>query len=397
MTTNNRHRLYKNILTIFDFQNLKKHLTKGVKYLLLYFQDIRYKLKNLFLVNLDNGLVNLYSEYYKEALIRFNIMNFIWKDHSIVHYNIGRVHFYNGNTDKAISSFENAIKLDNKSEKKYKLYDETLAIFFLKKSKRDEEILNIPIMLKEEYYNYTTKYMQDFQEIISLNYQKLFKIYNHYIWVYVKNINETSDASSAHLKILELGSMTGNLGIILKKEYPLSIIHALDISSSQCEFIKSMQAQENNEEEESFENEKPEIIYKKIINSEMHIFLNKNYHKNLEHNKKTENTNESNLDLYLYDLILSMGTFSDFGQLKVILNLCAAYLKDDGLLIFYVNKSDSDNIQFCITRDYFLYSKDYLLRVIEDNYFEIQLIDSNVKFHNDEEKILLVLKKLMPD
>jgi 2-polyprenyl-3-methyl-5-hydroxy-6-metoxy-1,4-benzoquinol methylase len=367
--------LFKDLKNLFDFKYYSSAFRIFKKNIKNFFHEKKYQIKNLFEVNLHNGLSYLYSKNYRDARIRFSIMNFIWKNNSCVQYNIGRIYFFLSNFSKARQHLDNAIKFFNsENQKKNKFYNNNLSIFYKKKIDFDKEIFFVPHAIQKEKYEYLIE-----NDIINSsfrlkNLKNLSVIFNHYIWLY-----KNSNSEIKNLNFLDLGSGLGELGEILREEYKDSKIDGIDFSKKHCISLKQYQ------DESVFR------IYNRIKICEMHDFLFQNtdhLNDHFDEKEKKEKIQEPRF----YDVIFSMGTFGEFGQLKTILELCSMNLKKNGMVIFYVYQGSENQLEFNIFQDYFCYNIEYIEYILKNNKnFSIDFIDNKIKIDNKE--IILVIAK----
>ncbi len=150
-------------------------------------------------------------------------------------------------------------------------------------------------------------------------------------------------------------------------------------------------------------------IYNNVWQKEMHLFLNENIlsiakasrDKKTELEKQIENDlehehlkNKDHFNGKLYDIILSLGSFADFGELSVVLKLAEMNLNEDGMIIFVLPKSLNDGIQFSIYKDYFLYSKEYIENILKET--KMNIIDF-IEYEGENENefnMMFILKKV---
>lgn len=361
--------LIKEFKTLIVKKDWLSILKENIKSLKLFVQQKNNQLRNLFATNLDNGLNNLYRGYYRDAWLRFVIMNFFWKKNCIVYYNLARVYFYQSNYKKSLLFFENSIKLFEALQNTSHHIDVNIIKHYIKKINNESDIIYVPVDLKREFYDYTS--MNCLENIFAYArfLQDLQAIFNHYIWVYQqkKNIEK--------LNFLEIGCQLGELGVVLRKNYPQAILHGIDFSKKNLEIMDKIQQEQYNEK-----------IYDYVELSEMHSFLS-DYLSDLKSQEKQEVENK------LFDVIFSMGTFGDFGQMGVIIKLCELSLQKDGLLIFYVYEGEEQKLQFSVFKDYFSYNVSYIESTIKQTSFNIDFIDNNIKY--DGKKIILVILRKM--
>jgi tetratricopeptide (TPR) repeat protein len=110
--------------------------------------EVKYKVNNLFETNLNNGLTHYHDGHYQDALLRFKVMNYMWKNNATVQYNLGRAYFGLKKKEKAKECFEKALNLQPTEEEKIFIQ------FFLKKIDDIENIVFVPEDLKKETYNW---------------------------------------------------------------------------------------------------------------------------------------------------------------------------------------------------------------------------------------------------
>lgn len=376
--SNNIKFLFKDIKVFFNF---KKHIAffgKVKKDSKNAIHKTKYKLKNLFEVNLDNGLQNLYKKNFNDARLRFFLMNIIWKKNSCVHFNTGRVLFYLNKNEKASIFIQNSIDFfDTKTTNCKKFFNLQMADFYQKKIDPEGEIFYVPHHIQRERYDYLVEdqISSSFRRIE--NTKILSTIFNHYIWFYRKTLNDNQK-----MVVLDIGCGIGELGEFLKVEYTNSIIiDGIDVSKKSIEYLKEYQ-------ESAFQNDEYDELKKLNINSfykilkisEMHTYLINNLEEGGEKKK--------------YDLIFSFGTFGEFGQIGTILSLCELTLNQNGFLFFYVFEGKDNQLLFNMNDDYFFYNMDYINEVIKQNTnFVIEFIDNQIKIDNNN-IIFCVLKKI---
>jgi SAM-dependent methyltransferase len=372
----------------YFFKNID--FTKKIKNIKNSLKEMKDKINNLFETNLKNGLTHYYDGHYYDALIRFKLMNCMWRNNSIIQYNLGRAYFGLKNKDKARVHFNKASNLELKNE------NNLFIKYFLKKIDDVENIIYIPENLKKEFYNYNINAALNNQEIYKEKIKQIFDLYNRYIGSIVVEKGEEN------VSLLELGCFTGLQGILIRSEFRNIQLDGIDISENMIQKCQELKIEVQNG------NSIDEIkVYNNIWEKEMHLFLNENIISIKENlNKKTElekqieeDINDENLQIItnfkgkLYDIIFSLESFSDFGELSVIIKLSEINLHLNGILIFSIPKSLNNEIQFSTLNDYFLYNKEYIENILKET--KLDVIDFiEYDDHNNESKMMFILKKV---
>jgi tetratricopeptide (TPR) repeat protein len=135
------------------------------------FSGFKHKITHLFETNLQNGLTHYYSGHYNDALMRFKLMNNMWKNNPIVYYNLGRVYFMSNKSDKAKSNLEKALTLSPKNSLS------KLVHYYLNKINNASMIGFIPETLKKEFYDYSLQSIISDYSIHANDLKKIFDIY----------------------------------------------------------------------------------------------------------------------------------------------------------------------------------------------------------------------------
>lgn len=365
---------------------------------------LKHKVSNLFETNLQNGLTHYYSEHYKDALIRFKLMDNMWKNNTIVHYNLGRVYFAQEKKEKARDMFEKALESSHNDNFKKNIE------FFLKKLNNIEELGFVPKEIKEEFYDYSISSMISEYSIHENQLKKVFDLYNRYIAAL------TIKKGEVNLSALDIGSHVGLFGKFCRQNYSKLWLQGIDFSSKMVEFSKTLEI--------CFDTVKTRV-YNSVLQVEMHKFLHENYRRlsNLniddqiieeiqsketitEDEKLEEGTNLTDYELIdegieklefnakYFDVITAIGTFADFGDLSVILKLCEINLDSDGILIFLVPEANNHDVQFSKYQDCFYYSEGYIKSVVEsETKLKIIEIIHHSIIKSDNKQLLVVLKK----
>jgi cyclopropane fatty-acyl-phospholipid synthase-like methyltransferase len=390
--------LFKDLKFLFGYKNYNSLFKKTINNSKKIIKDTLYKINNLFEVNLENGLTNFYLKNFYDAKLRFFIMNFFWKKSACINYNLGRVYFYLNKQKESLKYLKNSIIYHNENKNDInckKFFKNKLAIFYKKKITLDENIFYIPYQINKEKYDHMidNSILYSFQRLEDL--RSLSSIFNHYIWIY-KNLN---NSFKDKINILDIGSGLGELGELLREEHKSDIIDGIEISEKQSEFLNQYE-KDLTEELKRKNNENSDIkIYNQVNNNEMHDFLINNFKLfhdiNEAKNEDSDLENEKILEKsnYLYDVIFSMGTFGEFGQIGTILHLCELNLKQNGLLIFYLFQSEDNKLKFNILDDYFYYNIEYIEKaIIQNTNFTVEFIDNKIKINN-KNIIFIILKK----
>ena len=351
--------------------------------------DMKHKINNLFETNLKNGLFHYHDGHYYDALLRFKLMNSMWKNNSIIQYNLGRTYFGLKKKDKAKECLNKALNL--KPDAKEELFIQ----YFLKKIDDIGSIVYVPEYLKQESYNYNIDSIINDHEIHKSKIKKIFDLYNRYLGSSVVSKGEEN------VKLLELGCFTGYHGSLVRSEFKKVKLDGVDISQKMSERCTKLKVSLGDEEEIK--------IYNNVWQKEMHLFLNENIlsiakasrDKKTELEKQIENDlehehlkNKDHFNGKLYDIILSLGSFADFGELSVVLKLAEMNLNEDGMIIFVLPKSLNDGIQFSIYKDYFLYSKEYIENILKET--KMNIIDF-IEYEGENENefnMMFILKKV---
>ena len=394
-----------------DFRNLYSRAVKGTKDNI---SDFRYKVTHLFDTNLQNGLNHYYLGHYKDALIRFKIMNSMWKNHPVVHYNLGRAYFELEKHSKAEIVLQKAIDLNHR-----------LARYYLAKIQNVENVLFVPSELKAEFYDYSLDSFASEYSIHETQLRQIFDIYDRYIGSLAIEKGENQ------VSILDIGCHVGLFGKFCRQTYKKIHINGLDVSEEMTEYCRRLTVR------------KDESVYNFVFHSEMHGFLNANL-RELQREKSKEivqNVTESNgstrLAEYIkgydllnqnysddntifleaeaqndefseknsayenlqtarfYDVIISIGTFGEFGELSTILQLCEINLLLGGIIVFVVSKSTSESIQFSKYRDSFYYTESYINSVITQHP-NLKLLEMKILpiIHPENNQIIVILRKV---
>jgi predicted TPR repeat methyltransferase len=350
--------------------------------------EVKYKVNNLFETNLNNGLTHYHDGHYQDALLRFKVMNYMWKNNATVQYNLGRAYFGLKKKEKAKECFEKALNLQPTEEEKIFIQ------FFLKKIDDIENIVFVPEDLKKETYNWVINSFINDHEIHQKEIKKVFDLYNRYIGSIVVSNGEEN------VSLLELGCFTGYHGSLIRSEFKKIKLDGVDISEKMANRCKELKVKIVDNQEIQ--------VYDNVFQKEMHLFLNENIVSFLNENseKKTElekqieqdleYENLKNSDLFkgkLYDMIFSFGSFADFGELSVVIKLAEMNLNESGVLIFIVPKSLNGGIQFSIYQDYFLYSKEYVENILKETKLQVvDFIEYN-RYNDDDFNMMFILRR----
>lgn len=393
MAFNNVKNLFSDVVDFFKNISLKDKFTSGIKSAKNEMSDFKYKLSNLFETNLKNGLTHYYDGHYYDALTRFKLMDTMWKNNPSVNYNLGRAYFMLKKNDKARNCLNKALGLNPRDDEK--IFIE----YFLKKIDNVANLVSVPEALQEEFYDHSISSEISNSEINRQWIKKIFDLYNRYIGSFVVNKREEN------VNILELGCFTGHHGSLIRSEFRNINLDGLDISQKMYERCKDLKV--------AISSEEVRLIYDRVWKEEMHQFLSENIilftqqtNKSMDNDldkqieKDIQNENLSEIDdsekykAKLYDVILSLGVFADFGELSVVVKLAEMNLVDNGLLIFSVPESKNNGIQFSIYQDYFLYGKEYVENTLkETSLSEIDRIEYEDN-NSDERNIMFIFRKV---
>jgi predicted TPR repeat methyltransferase len=383
---NNVKNLFNEMIQVIkdtDFKKLYKSTVSNAKNGI---HDLKYKIKNLFETNLKNGLMHYYSGHYSDALTRFKLMSKMWPNNYIVHYNLGKCYFTLEKIDKAKANLIKASGL--KPDDKHK----QLIEYTINKINNPSSITFIPRVFKEEFYNYLIHSEMSHYAIHTNHLKKLFDSYNRYLGFTVIEKGESN------VSILEIGCHIGLFGKFYRQSYKDIYIEGIDISGEMIELCKDLTIDVNNQEYK---------IYNKTSHQEMHQFLIENckYSFDLSKQNNTNNTsmeNNTNIDYdkdpqeskIPYDIISAIGTVAEFGELSAILKLCELNLNINGMIIFIVPKSKTDDIEFSINTDCYYYTEKYIKNTIKENTTLkiLDIIHQNVVYENNPQMILIAKK-----
>jgi predicted TPR repeat methyltransferase len=374
------------------------------------FIELKHKVSNLFKTNLQNGLSHYYAGHYKDALIRFKLMDNMWKNNAIVHYNLGKVYFAQEKKEKAKAMFETTFELSPSDSLKKNVE------FFLKKLNNTEELGFVPEKIKEEFYDYSISSLVSEYSIHENHLKKVFDLYNRYIGALAIKKGE------ANLSVLDIGSHVGLFSKFCRQNYSKAWIQGVDLSSKMVEFSSALEIHSDTIKT---------TVYNSVLQAEMHKFLYENYKRlnGLHINNSEESIKNTDLqseelidkdkdekleeeaklkdyelsdnnieklefDPKYFDIITAIGTFADFGDLSVILKLCEYNLNSEGILIFLVPEANNHGVQFSKYQDCFYYSEEYIKSITEsETKLKIIEIIHHSIIKSDNKQLLVILRK----
>jgi len=367
---NNIKNLLNEIVEVIKDTNFKKLYSNTIHNTKEGIGTLKYKISNLFETNITNGLTHYYSGHYSDALTRFKIMNKMWPNNPVVHYNLGRCYFILEKFDKAKTNLTKALDLNPDDEHKQ------LIEYYIAKIAQPSKITFIPEALKKEFYEYSIHSEIHHYSIHEEHLKKLFDLYNRYISAIVVNKEEENTS------ILDIGCHIGMFGKFYRQSYKHAYIEGIDMSNNMIELCDDLNIDFDSNTHK---------VYDKVVLDDMHHFLIENY----KDANSTQNNNE-NKECRFYDVITSIGTFAEFGELSAILKLCESNLNLNGILIFVVPKSKVETIQFSTNTDCYYYTEEYIKTSIKEN-TDLEIVDiinKNVVKEDNEQMIVIAKRKI---
>lgn len=313
------------VVSILDFFNYAKSFLNKKKIKSLKndvnreISDIARKTKNFYETNTCLGLYHFYRGNINDAKFRFNTLKLLYKDRPLVYYNLARCFLLTDNANKAKELLELAVANADYRE----------ARFFLCYI-NGEKLNSIPSSIIKERFDY-----------LAHNYVNNFLIGKCYIGhkLIFDEVRRFFGRESFNISILDLGCGTGICTHFLKLHHMGSRAIGVDISDNMLAVARNCIAPDNLP------------IFDEIYNQDIVEFL--------DEDKEQK-----------YDLIIAGDSFGYIGDLQDIIAKCREILSDNGLIIILVGASNNEGYEFELKRCNFLYSKDYLAKLGEENHLK---------------------------
>ena len=301
--------------------------------------DLRKRMEDPKGSNRELALSHYYSERYIDAILRLKIMVKIWGPSFFTYYNLGRCYFARCKYDKAAEHFCAALEIDPRNE---------LALYYMQKIDHCSSVGCVPPEIAKEYYEYhSNKFLESNDE-------------ERVVYADMAGKIKELCPNFVSLDVLDIGCGSGALGVALRSSSIGRLIYGVDIAPTLAKHASVLV-------------HGLRFVYTEVFCAEMHETLAQ-FHDSL-------------------DLIVSYRTLERFGDLSVILELCARALRTGGILMFVAqNARKGDAMHLAPLSDCFLYSDNYINNVVSKTGFNLAHME-HFELQNGDSMVQCILKK----